>query len=372
MNSILSDTERMARLRLARSQSVGPATFRDLLNHLPNAVEALAALPELARRGNRNKSIRIASEDDIRGELKALKKYGASMVVLGDADYPQSFVHLDPPPPIFTAMGDKSLLTRPAFAIVGSRNASAAGQKMASILARDLGSDGYCIISGLARGIDAAAHHASLKSGTIAVLGGGIDVFYPEENRALQKLIGEQGLLIAEMPPDTQPRANLFPRRNRLISGLSLGVVVVEAAMRSGSLITARYALEQGRDVFAVPGSPLDPRARGANSLLKQGAILVESAEDILSSFSPPRTERLLEPSPPDYVPSNASPANIDDHARGRVLEALGPTPVLKDEIVRVTGLSAAEVAIILLELTLSDRVERSPGDRFNLLPPDE
>jgi DNA processing protein len=371
MKAGMADAERIARLRLARSESVGPATFRDLLEHFRDAGEALAALPELARRGLRNRNIQIASEASVLQEIKALGKIGADLIVFGDADYPDLLSNIDPPPPAITIKGDRALLSRPSMAIVGSRSASAAGTKMAGILARDLAQHGYAIVSGLARGIDAAAHRASISHGTIAVLGGGIDITYPPENHGLQNDIGEQGLLIAEMPLGTQPRGNLFPRRNRLISGLSLGVVVVEAALRSGSLITARFALEQGRDVFAVPGSPLDPRTQGTNRLLKQGAILVENAQDILDNINPPAMEGLLEPGAPDYVASANPALDVNDSARQRVLEALGPTPMLKDEIIRETELSAAEVSIILIELALANRIERSVGDRVSLLPPD-
>ncbi|MGV8995841.1 MAG: DNA-processing protein DprA [Parvibaculaceae bacterium] len=393
MKREMSEAERIARIRLARSDNVGPATFRDLLHHMGNAQAALEALPDLARRGKRNGTIRIASEADVQRELKALNAIGATLIVFGDADYPEQLATLDPPPPLFSAMGDLDLLTKKSIAIVGSRNASAAGTKLAGILAHDLGKADYAIVSGLARGIDAAAHRASLDTGTIAVLGGGIDVVYPEEHEALQKQIAKGGLLIAEMPTGTQPRANLFPRRNRLISGLSLGVIVVEAALRSGSLITARYALEQGRDVFAVPGSPLDPRSGGANSLIKQGAALIETAEDVLQSYATPlmrspAQRQLLEPSPPDFTPQASDHIqsdsatrdrphdnghnvdhDVDDIMRNRVLRALGPTPMLKDEIIRETGLSAAEVGIILIELAISNRIERSIGDRINLLP---
>ncbi|MDO8287932.1 MAG: DNA-processing protein DprA [Parvibaculum sp.] len=369
MKAGLSDAERMARIRLARSESVGPATFRDLLTHLPSAVEALEALPDLARRGKRHGNLRIASEADITREIKALAAKGASLIVFGDADYPPLLASLDPPPPVFCAMGDLTLLSKKSFAIVGSRNASAAGTKLAGILARDLGQEDFVIVSGLARGIDAAAHRASVSTGTIAVLGGGIDIVYPEENADLQNEIGKSGLLIAEMPLGTQPRANLFPRRNRLISGLSLGVVVVEAALRSGSLITARYALEQGRDVFAVPGSPLDPRSGGANSLIKQGAALIENAGDILAGIDMPTVRRLLEPPPPDYIPPTDKIHDIDESVRSRVLTALGPTPMLKDEIIRETGLSAAKVSAVLIELALANRIERGIGDRISLIP---
>ena len=369
MKQPLDEKERRARLRLARSDSVGPVTFRDLLQHYASAIDALNALPELARRGHRKNPLRIAGEREIDREITAIEKIGGSLIVIGDDAYPAQLAALDPAPPVFTAKGDISLMSRQSIAIVGSRNASAAGTRMSSMLARDLGAEGYVITSGLARGIDAAAHRTSLKTGTIAVLGGGIDVVYPKENAGLHDEIAEQGLLLAEMPPGTEPKANLFPRRNRLISGLSLGVIVVEAALRSGSLITARYALEQGRDVFAVPGSPLDPRSKGSNSLIKQGAPLVESAEDVIAAFDLPGMNRLLEPPPGDYTPPAPTPKEIGASAREKVINALGPTPMLKDEIIRETGLSAAEVNIVLIELTLADRLHRDAGDRVSLIP---
>tara|TARA_R110000824_G_scaffold399843_1_gene605985 strand:- start:76304 stop:77443 length:1140 start_codon:yes stop_codon:yes gene_type:complete len=369
MKSGLSDAEWLARLRLARSDSVGPATFRDLLNHFPSAAEVLEALPALAIKGHRKQPLRIPSQQELERELKALSKLGARILVFGDTEYPALLSQIDPPPPAICVKGDLGLLDQRATAIVGSRNASAVGTKLSGVIARDLGNAGYVIISGLARGIDAAAHRASIETGTIAVLGGGLDIFYPEENRSLQREIGERGLLIAEMPIGTQPRANLFPRRNRLISGLSLGVVVVEAALRSGSLITARYALEQGRDVFAVPGSPLDPRARGSNSLIKQGAILVETADDVISALDQPLSYRLLEPAPIPYLATQEAKPDLTGESRQRILCALGPTPIQKDEIIRQTGLSASEVGVALIELSLANRLRREPGDYFSLLP---
>ena len=369
MKRSLDEKERLARLRLARSDSVGPVTFRDLLRHYASAIDALEALPDLARHGRRKNPLRIADEKEIERELNAIEKTGGTLIVIGDSAYPAQLAALDPAPPVFSVKGDISLLPRRSIAIVGSRNASAAGTRMSGTMARDLGAEGYVTVSGLARGIDAAAHRASLGTGTIAVLGGGIDVVYPAENAALHDEIAERGLLVAEMPPGTEPRANLFPRRNRLISGLSLGVIVVEAALRSGSLITARFALEQGRDVFAVPGSPLDPRSKGSNSLIKQGAPLVENAEDVIAAFDLPTMNRLLEPVSPEYVPPSPPKKDISQTSREKVINALGPTPILKDEIIRQTGLTTAEVNVILMELTLADRLHTDTGDRVSLLP---
>ncbi|ABS64440.1 DNA protecting protein DprA [Parvibaculum lavamentivorans DS-1] len=369
MTSPLSPAERLARLRLARSENVGPVTFRDLLEHFGNALAALDALPDLASRGGARRSIKIASAADAEAELAKTEKTGARILVLGDEDFPPRLAAVDPPPPVISVAGDVALLARKSIAIVGSRNASAAGRRIAATMAETLGAEGYAVVSGLARGIDTSAHRASLASGTIAVLAGGLDIVYPEENRELQTAIASQGALVSEMPPGTSPQARHFPRRNRLISGLSLAVVVVEAALRSGSLITARFALEQGRDVFAVPGSPLDPRAQGANRLIKDGAPLVENAQDVIAALAEPLGRRFGEPDPPSYAPRDASAIAADSDARTRILSALGPTPTPLDEIVRQASASVPLVRAVLLELELAGRLHRDPGDRVSLLP---
>jgi DNA processing protein len=367
----ITEAERIARLRLARSDTVGPVTFRELLQHMPNAIEALEALPALASRGGRKSAPRIPSRADAEREIAATEALGAKLIVVGEKTFPSRLAALDPPPPVVSVLGAMHLVERKAVAIVGSRNASAAGAKIAATIARDLAGHGFTVVSGLARGIDAAAHRASLEGGTVGVVAGGLDIVYPEENRALQMEIGKRGALVSEMPPGTRPQARHFPRRNRLISGLSLAVVVVEAAMRSGSLITARFALEQGRDVFAVPGSPLDPRAAGSNSLIKQGAALVENAEDIVAALDTPVGRRLTEPEPFDYNPAFAGAGDIDAAARKRILSALSPTPIMVDEIVRLTGLPVPAVRVVLLELDLAGRLHRDTGDRVSLLPED-
>ena len=366
----LPQEERLARLRLARSENIGPVTFRDLLEHFGSAETALDALPDLAARGGRKRAIRIAKAADAEREITALEKLGAELLVLGDTDYPANLAATDPPPPVIAVKGNLSLLTRDAIAMVGSRNASAAGRRIAGDIAGGLAERGYVIASGLARGIDTAVHQASLASGTIAVVAGGIDIFYPPENEKLQRAIGDSGLLMGEMPPGTSPQARHFPRRNRLISGLSLATVVVEAALRSGSLITARYALEQNREVCAVPGSPLDPRARGANRLIRQGATLVETAEDVIDALGTPHLahRRLAEP---QYLPfaEPVSRAEPDDAIRRRVLEALGPTPTPLDEILRQAETNPGTVRAVLIELELAGRLQRDPGDRLSLIP---
>lgn len=365
----LSTAERLARLRLARSENVGPVTFRDLLDHFGNAVAALDALPGLAVRGGARHSIRIAAAADAEKEIAHTEKRGGRILVLGDEAFPPRLAALDPPPPVISVAGDAALLPQKSIAIVGSRNASAAGRRIAGDMAAALAEEGFVVVSGLARGIDTAAHRASLPGGTVAVLAGGLDIAYPEENRALQDEIASQGALVTEMPLGTSPQARHFPRRNRLISGLSLAVVVVEAALRSGSLITARFALEQGRDVFAVPGSPLDPRAQGANRLIKDGAPLVENAADVIAALAAPLGHRFGEPEPPSFAPRDAAPAQADGPARERILAALGPTPTPFDELVRQSGASVPLVRAVILELELAGRIHRDPGDRVSLLP---
>lgn len=367
----LSEAERIARLRLARTDSVGPVTFRDLLQHMPSAIDALDALPALAARGGRKGALRIPSRAEAEREIAAIEAIGGKLIVVGEKTFPARLAALDPPPPVISVMGAAHLLERQAIAIVGSRNASAAGAKIAATIARDLGERGFTIVSGLARGIDGAAHRASLDSGTAGVVGGGLDVIYPEENRELHKEIARRGVLVAEMPLGTQPRAKLFPRRNRIISGLSLAVVVVEAAMRSGSLITARFALEQGRDVLSVPGSPLDPRAAGSNSLIKQGAALVENADDIVAALGTAIERQFSEPDTIRFNALTAPASEPDASTRKRISSALGPTPVMVDEIVRQTGLSVQAVRVVLLELDLAGRLHRDTGDRVSLLPED-
>lgn len=369
MSEPLSPAERLARLRLARSENVGPVTFRDLLDHFGNAVAALDALPGLAARGGAKRSIKIASAADAEAEVAKTEKLGGKVLVFGDEGFPARLAAIDPPPPVISVAGDAALLARKSIALVGSRNASAAGRRIASDMAAALGAEGFVVVSGLARGIDTSAHRASLDRGTIAVLAGGLDIVYPEENRGLQSEIAVRGALVTEMPPGTSPQARHFPRRNRLISGLSLAVVVVEAALRSGSLITARFALEQGRDVFAVPGSPLDPRAQGANRLIKDGAPLVENASDVIAALVEPLSHRFRELEPPSFAPRSSPAPSADEDARACILAALGPTPTPLDDLVRQSGTSVPLVRAVIIELELAGRIHRDPGDRISLLP---
>ncbi len=364
----LTERERVDWLRLIRSEHVGPRTFGALLAHCGSAAAALEALPELARRGGAHGAGRILSRREAEREIEAAARIGARYVALGESDYPARLATIDDAPPLLALRGDAAVLAMPTVAIVGARNASAAGQKFAAQLARDLGGAGFCIVSGLARGIDAAAHRASLATGTVAVLAGGHDRIYPPEHTGLLEEILTQGAALSEMPMGWEPRARDFPRRNRLVSGLALGIVVIEAARRSGSLITARLALEQGREVFAVPGSPLDPRAEGSNGLLKQGAALVTEAADVVGALAPmldkPAALPFAEPAAEDKtapVPDGA------DRARGALLELLGPTPVSLDDLVRLSGHPPATVRTVLLELEIAGRVRRHRDGQVSL-----
>lgn len=366
----LTPEQRIAWLRLIRSERVGPTTFRELLNHYGSAAAAVDALPDLSRRGGAVRGIRIASREDAEAELQAAERIGARLVAVGEPGYPIHLRHIDAPPPLVSILGGDDIADRPSVAIVGARNASLAGRKMARRIAGDLGEAGFAIVSGLARGIDAAAHEASLRTGTAAVLAGGLDRIYPPEHvPLLQSIVDEGGIAITEMPLGWSARAQDFPRRNRLISGMSLGVVVIEAAKRSGSLHTARFASEQGRDVFAVPGSPLDPRAEGCNHLIREGATLIVGADDVVEALAP-----LLDrpPAPPprleDPMPQGHPDPQADDSARTAIVEALSPTPTSVDEIIRETKLPPAVVQLVLLELDLAGRLARHGGGAVSLV----
>ena len=364
----LTDEQRLDWLQLIRSPNIGPRTFRTLLNHYGAACDALAAVPDLARRGGAARPAGLCPRVDAERELAAAQARGIVFVASCEAAYPHRMAMIDDAPPLLAVRGRLAALALPMIAVVGSRNASAAGIKVAETLARNLGGEGFGIVSGLARGIDAAAHRASLDSGTIAVLAGGHDHVYPPENKSLLETMLENGAGISEMPLGLEPRAADFPRRNRLISGLALGVIVIEAAKRSGSLITARFALEQSREVFAVPGSPLDPRAEGSNGLLKQGATLVAEAADVVAVLRPIMGEPIaLSVREPDDAP----PVPVSDPGSGertRIVALLGPTPVAIDDLVRLSGSSPAVVRTVLLELDLAGRLERHGGGLVSLL----
>lgn len=349
-----SESERLARLRLARTERVGPVAFDHLLKRFGSAARALDALPDLVRRSGGHVTPHPLAAAE--AELARGAALGARLLVVGDAAYPPLLEAVDPPPPLLWTRGEAALLSRPTVAVVGARIASTAGQRFARGLALELGQAGYVIVSGLARGIDGAAHQGALETGTVAVLGGGIDDIYPPEHGELYAAIARQGCIVSESPVGARAQARDFPRRNRIISGLSLGVVVVEAEAKSGSLITARLAAEQGRDVFAVPGSPLDPRAKGCNALLRQGAVLCEGAEDVLAVVSPVRP--LMRE--PDRA-WEAAPAE-DADLRERIAALLSPTATPRDELVRATGASAAAVSAALVELALAGRAELLAG----------
>lgn len=363
--------EQVAVLRLARSERIGPVTFHQLLARFGSARAALEALPALAAKATGARPPRIATDAQVKREAAALARAGGRFLLWGDADYPAALAAIPDAPPALAVRGEMALLRRPIVAVVGARDASANGRKLAADLAEELGLRGYVVVSGLARGVDAAAHRGSLASGTVAVLAGGLDHVYPQENAALHEAIAGQGLLVSECALGTAPTERHFPRRNRLVSGLSLGVVVIEAALRSGSLITAHRALDQGREVFAVPGSPLDPRCRGSNDLLRQGAHLVETVDDVLAHL--PRHDR-----PPPQVqkdfnkvsyPVEKPDGRIRPSDRSRILACLSPAPTAVDEIVRQCQVSPAVVAAALLELELAGRLERHPGQAVSLIP---
>jgi DNA processing protein len=362
------EADRLDRLRLIRSENVGPVTYRLLLARFGSAGAALDALPALARRGGA-RSPRIATRADAERETAAVARLGGRLVFDGEPDYPAPLAATEGAPPLLTVLGGADALLRPTIAMVGSRNASAAGRGFTRQLARDLGQAGFVIASGLARGIDAAAHEAALATGTIAVLAGGVERVYPPENvPLLERIVAEGGAAVSEMPFRWEARARDFPRRNRIVSGLSLGVVVVEAAERSGSLITARLAGEQGREVFAVPGSPVDPRAAGTNRLLKEGATLVTEAADVIDAARA-LSGRAPEPAPLAFLaPDALSRDEPPDGERASVLDALGPAPVALDALVRETGVSPAAVALVLVELELAGRLERHAGGRVSLV----
>lgn len=355
------------RLRLIRSANIGPVTYAQLMARFGSAASAIEAIPMLAARGG-GRAPALADRDKIAREIATVARLGARYLFIDDADYPPLLATLDNAPPALILRGDGSLLARQGVAIVGARNASAAACRFARQLAHELAGDqsggDIAVISGLARGIDTAAHVGSIEGGTIAVIASGIDIAWPPENTELQERIANQGLLIAEQPPGTEPRARHFPYRNRIIAGLALGTVVVEAAPKSGSLITARLAAEAGREVMAVPGSPIDPRAQGCNGLIREGATLIQNAADVLEQIRPIDARMVRSPG----IPFGAAPPDdASDADRRAVLSLLGPVPVAVDELVRQSGLAPAVVQTVLLELELARRLERHAGGRVSL-----
>jgi DNA processing protein len=389
----LTDEQRLDWLRLIRSENVGPRTFRALVNQFGGASAALEALPDLARRGGRL-LLKVTSRAEAEKEMAAAARLGVRFVAMGEPEYPRTLRAIDTAPPLIAVRGSVDVLSRPSVAIVGSRNASAAGLTFTERLSRQLGEAGYVVVSGLARGIDTRAHRAGLDTGTVAVLAGGQDRVYPSENEPLLRAIVDGGgAAISEMPFGWEPRGRDFPRRNRIVSGLSYGVVVVEAARRSGSLITARFALEQGREVFAVPGSPLDPRAEGTNDLIREGATLCAGVGHVTAVLEPlvaagPRLDGIEEPQPlvdavelwdeldlPEIarapVGSVRPDAGFVEEPGGAgpgVIELLGPSPVAIDDLVRQSGLPIRTVQMTLLELEIAGRLERHGGNAVSLL----
>lgn len=375
--------DRVDRIRLARTEGVGPVTYRRLLARFGGAALAIDALPRLMRAGGRGTAPAVPREADVVRELEQVAMLGGKLVTVGEPDYPPLLALLDDAPPVLAVLGDVACLGDRAVAVVGGRNASANGQRVAEELAADLAKAGLMVVSGMARGIDAAAHQGALSGGrTIAVVAGGLDVPYPPEHADLQRRIARAGAVLSEAPAGTVPQSRHFPRRNRVIAGLALGVVVVEAAPRSGSLITARLAAEAGREVMAVPGSPLDPRSRGANDLIRQGAVLVETAEDVIANLperphptepslfgavaTPDSAAGVAEPTPESLLP----PDSAADLAVGRaqVLDLLGPSPTPVDAVMRRCQLSPPAVMAVLLELELAGRIETLPGGRVAVL----
>lgn len=350
------------RLRLLRTPGIGPVTFRQLIMRFGTPAAALAAVPDLARRGG-GKAPALRTRQDAEREIARVDKLGAKFLAVGQGLYPRLLAELEDAPPLIIARGNLNLLDRQAVAIVGARNASAAACRFARGLAHDLGQQDLIVVSGLARGIDSAAHDGALATGTIGVIAGGIDIFYPPENEERQEALYERGLVLAEMPPGTEPRARHFPYRNRIIAGMSSGTVVVEAAPRSGSLITARLAAEAGRDVMAVPGSPLDPRAQGCNQLIRDGATLIQNAADVVEAIRP--FESRVRSAPSTYEPQELN----GDDALGLVEELLGPSAVPVDEIIRLSGASSGAVQMALLELDLAGRLDRHAGNKVSLRP---
>lgn len=376
----LTDEQRLAWLRLTRSERVGPVTFFNFINRFGSAQNALDALPDIMARSGAKSEVKICTKQDAERELAEAAKLGVRHIAAGEPDYPRLLRHIDDPPTMLLTQGTMDLNERPMVAIVGSRNTSIAGQKIAGQIARGLVEAGYVVVSGLARGIDTAAHQGALSGGTAAVLAGGHAQIYPAENVPLAKsIIDHSGAIISETPPWLSPRAQDFPRRNRIVSGLSNGVLVVEAARRSGSLITARLAGEQNRHLFAIPGSPLDPRSEGTNKLIREGATLARSADDIVEDLRP--LHDLSESAPlgdqlpykfetgedGEYASITAESLDIEGAHVERIINGLSAAPVHIDDIVRFTGFSPQFVVACLCELEFSGRVERLDANMFKL-----
>jgi DNA processing protein len=385
--SDISDEERLSRLQLSQSDNIGPATYHQLLEIYNSAAEAITALPDLASGVTRGRRVRLYSRERALRDVERTHACDGKIITHGEPGFPLLLAQTVNPPPVLFVAGKTDLLLQPTCAIVGSRNSSANGKRFARDVAKGLGQSGWLIASGLARGIDTAAHEASLDQGTIAVIATGLDVVYPPENADLHEKITSNGCIVSEMPPGTQPRAELFPRRNRIIAGLAAGVVVIEAAMRSGSLITARLANEIGRDVFSVPGSPFDPRSEGTNRLIQDGAMLVTSPRDVLDVLE--RSHLYAQGSGHDNQPQRPTVSGASQHRkenghstgtalrdnlkiadshRQTIMDLLGPDPVEVDVVVRESALPSRLVQMVIMELDLTGRLERHPGQRVSLI----
>ncbi|MBT4879870.1 MAG: DNA-protecting protein DprA [Alphaproteobacteria bacterium] len=365
----LSEKTQLDWLQLSRTENVGPITFMQLKAHFGSVQAALEGLPEMAARGGK-KTLRLYPRKIVERELAQLKKLRGRLLLIDDPHYPAHLASISDPPPVLRIIGNVEMLSKRCFAVVGGRNASLNGRKFAHKMAQDMGYLGWILVSGLARGIDTATHQGALASGTVAVLATGLDRYYPPENKHIQKEIEEKGVVISEVPIGTPPQAQQFPRRNRMISGLSHGVIVLEAAMRSGSLITARFALEQGRDVFAVPGSPSDGRCEGSNDLIRQGGNVLTSVEDIINMYpdekeSPTSIKEMQKPS---YPPPPALSSRERSKAHQMLLGNMSSSPIGVDELTRACHLSASEVSASLLELELAGRVTRPSGSHVSRL----
>jgi DNA processing protein len=360
-------------LRLIRTQNVGPITFFQLMRRFGSAADAIDALPTMSLRGGRVKALNVMSKNDAQKEIEAVENFGARMILYGAADYPKWLMDIPDPPPIITVSGHAHLWKRDCIAMVGARNASAVGCQFAQRLARELGEHGLTVVSGLARGIDAFVHKGAIASGTVGVIAGGIDNIYPPENAILYQQMRETGAVISEQPFGLLPFSGAFPGRNRIIAGMTLGTVVVEASPKSGSLITARFANEFGRDIFAVPGSPLDARSKGCNQLIREGAVMVENVQDILQGIARLRGMAMQETQPPAFTSEDATTQQAPneselDSARAAIIEKLGIVAVSVDELIAQCNVSAAAALTILLELELAGKLRRVSGNKVALI----
>ncbi|MCQ2965547.1 MAG: DNA-processing protein DprA [Alphaproteobacteria bacterium] len=368
------NNERLAQLQLYRTDQIGPAAYHDLIQTYGSAVEALKNLPDIAKKSGRKRPIKIKSISEIEQEITRLEKANGHFIFETDEIYPDLLKSISDAPPVLSALGDINLLQSKKIAVVGTRNCSYNGQIFASNISAQLVENDYTVVSGMARGIDCAAHTGALKNAsqnvsTIAVLGTGINVPYPEENRKLYDALREKGLILSEFAIDTAPQPGNFPARNRIVSGLSLGVVVVESAIKSGAMLTANNALDQGREIFAVPGFPLDSHSSGVNYLIKNGAFLTENVNDILENI--PNSLNFF-PSPPKKTkkkikiePEFSFDIPKENGEKSKILNMLSSTPVELDNIIRNTGLAPDVISGILVELELDNQIERLPANQF-------